>query len=160
METLLHVSTRWLSLEMVVSRILRLYKALRSYFGSIRKYKPSLMILKNIWWMIFPSNVTMYHFLCKNVFWFVTSWHSCKEYENVSNHYWFFWMCLFFNSTDEKQARCVRLREVFQDPMSEIHLLFYQSTLIIFTHFNLLFQRQDPCVYLLHEQVHNTYCCI
>ncbi|XP_042604440.1 uncharacterized protein LOC122141339 [Cyprinus carpio] len=88
METLLHVSTRWLSLEMVVSRILRLYKALRSYFGSIH----------------------------------------------------------------EKQARCVRLREVFQDPMSEIHLLFYQSTLIIFTHFNLLFQRQDPCVYLLHEQ--------
>lgn len=68
METLLHVSTRWLSLEMVVSRILRLYKALRSYFGSIRKYKPSLMILKNIWWMIFPSNVTMYHFLCKKMF--------------------------------------------------------------------------------------------
>ncbi|CAL8255586.1 unnamed protein product [Gadus morhua 'NCC'] len=37
--------------------------------------------------------------------------------------------------------------------MTEIHLLFYQSTLITFTHFNLLFQRQDPCVYLLHEQI-------
>ncbi|ROL41322.1 hypothetical protein DPX16_0210 [Anabarilius grahami] len=34
---------------------------------------------------------------------------------------------------DEKQARCVRLREVFQDPMSEIHLLFYQSTDNIYT---------------------------
>ncbi|CAM4273024.1 unnamed protein product [Leuciscus chuanchicus] len=88
METLLHVSTRWLSLEQVVTRILRLYAALRSYFG------------------------------------------SCNE----------------------KQARCVRLRVLFDDPMTEIHLLFYQSTLIIFTNFNLLFQRQDPSVYLLHDQ--------
>ncbi|XP_063053561.1 zinc finger BED domain-containing protein 5-like [Engraulis encrasicolus] len=89
MEVLLHVSIRWLSLESVVMRILRLYAALRSYFG------------------------------------------SCNE----------------------KQARCVRLQQLFLDPMTEIHLLFYQSALIIFTQFNLLFQRQDPCIYLLHDQI-------
>lgn len=62
--TLLHMSTRWLNLEMVVSRILRLYNALRSYFGSIHKYKPSLDDFETY----LMNDVTMYHFLCKNVF--------------------------------------------------------------------------------------------
>ena len=65
METLLHVSTRWLSLEMVVSRILRLYNALKSYFGSIRKYKPSLDFET---YLMYPSNVTRYQFFACHKF--------------------------------------------------------------------------------------------
>ncbi|MGH0117576.1 UNVERIFIED_CONTAM: hypothetical protein FKN15_005078 [Acipenser sinensis] len=84
-----HVSTRWLSLETAVIHILRLYRALVSYF---------------------KSNI-------------------------------------------EKQARFKRLRKHFEDPMTEVHLLFYQATLPVFTEFNLLFQRQEPSVYLLHGQV-------
>ncbi|MGH0136406.1 UNVERIFIED_CONTAM: hypothetical protein FKN15_061053 [Acipenser sinensis] len=84
-----HVSTRWLSLETAVIHILRLYRALVSYF---------------------KSNI-------------------------------------------EKQARFKRLRKHFEDPMTEVHLLFYQATLPVFTEFNLLFQRQEPSVYLLHGQM-------
>ncbi|KAK6481138.1 hypothetical protein HHUSO_G17313 [Huso huso] len=53
----------------------------------------------------------------------------------------------------EKQARFKRLRKHFEDPMTEVHLLFYQATLPVFTEFNLLFQRQEPSVYLLHGQM-------
>ncbi|KAJ4935209.1 hypothetical protein JOQ06_016745 [Pogonophryne albipinna] len=89
MEVLQHFSIRWLSLDLAVNRILRVYKALTSYF----------------------------------------------------------------RSTDEKQARCLRLRALFEDPLTEVHLLFYQALLPTFCQFNLLFQRQHPCIYLLHWKV-------
>ncbi|KAF3840395.1 hypothetical protein F7725_019112 [Dissostichus mawsoni] len=89
MEVLQHFSIRWLSLDLAVNRILRVYKALT----------------------------------------------SC------------------FRSTDEKQARCLRLRALFEDPLTEVHLPFYQALLPTFCQFNLLFQRQHPCIYLLHGQV-------
>ncbi|KAI4815627.1 hypothetical protein KUCAC02_005765 [Chaenocephalus aceratus] len=89
MEVLQHFSIRWLSLDLAVNRILRVYKALTSYF----------------------------------------------------------------RSTDEKQARCLWLRALFEDPLTEVHLLFYQALLPTFCQFNLLFQRQHPCIYLLHGQV-------
>ncbi|KAI4818765.1 hypothetical protein KUCAC02_004065 [Chaenocephalus aceratus] len=59
----------------------------------------------------------------------------------------------YFRSTDEKQARCLRLRALFEDPLTEVHLLFYQALLPTFCQCNLLFQRQHPCIYLLHGQV-------
>ncbi|KAJ4939407.1 hypothetical protein JOQ06_028856 [Pogonophryne albipinna] len=89
MEVLQHFTIRWLSLDLAVNRILRVYKALTSYF----------------------------------------------------------------RSTDDKQARCLRLRALFEDPLTEVHLLFYQALLPTFCQFNLLFQRQHPCIYLLHGQV-------
>ncbi|KAJ4942118.1 hypothetical protein JOQ06_011986 [Pogonophryne albipinna] len=89
MEVLQHFSIRWLSLDLAVNLILRVYKALTSYF----------------------------------------------------------------RSTDEKQARCLRLRALFEDPLTEVHLLFYQALLPTFCQFNLLFQRQHPCIYLLHWKV-------
>lgn len=54
-----------LFLEVVVSGILRLYNALRSYFGSICKYKPRLDDFETY---LMNDNVTMYHFLCISVF--------------------------------------------------------------------------------------------
>ncbi|KAK6490362.1 hypothetical protein HHUSO_G4876 [Huso huso] len=52
----------------------------------------------------------------------------------------------------EKQANFKRLRKHFEDPMTEVHLLFYQATLPVIT-FNLLFQCKEPSVYLLHGQM-------
>ena len=40
-----------------------------------------------------------------------------------------------------------------KDPMTEIYLLFHQSVLPMFTHFNLLLQREEPCIYLLHDEM-------
>ena len=37
--------------------------------------------------------------------------------------------------------------------MTEIYLLFYQSVLPMFTHFNLLLQREELCIYLLHDEM-------
>ncbi|KAM4741391.1 uncharacterized protein FYW61_002881 [Anableps anableps] len=62
-------------------------------------------------------------------------------------------LSIYFKSTDEKQGRGVRLRARFEDPMTEVHLLFYQALLPGFVEINQIFQRQDPCVHLLHDQI-------
>eukprot|EP00057_Strongylocentrotus_purpuratus_P019851 XP_011674325.1 PREDICTED: uncharacterized protein LOC105443158 [Strongylocentrotus purpuratus] len=57
-------------------------------------------------------------------------------------------------STWRFQARFKRLQELFSNPMTELHLMFYQATLPTFTDFNLLLQRQCFSVHLLHKQMH------
>ncbi|XP_053267948.1 uncharacterized protein LOC128425383 [Pleuronectes platessa] len=89
MEVLLHISVRWLSLERCVTRILRLYGPLASYF----------------------------------------------------------------KSANENQARFKRLVQAFTDPMTEVYLLFYQATVPTFTDFNLLLQREQSAIYLLHDEM-------
>ncbi|KAF3851757.1 hypothetical protein F7725_005112, partial [Dissostichus mawsoni] len=69
LEVLQHASVRWLSLETCVTRILRLYEPLASYF----------------------------------------------------------------QSTEGNQPRLKRLQGAFSDPMTEVYLLFYQSTIPAFT---------------------------
>ena len=86
-----HVSTRWLSLETAIERILKLYEGLKSYFLS----------------------------------------ESCS------------------------QARFQRLQSLFSDPVTEIYLLFYQSILPVFNHFNLFLQREDPCIHLVYDHCHS-----
>ncbi|KAF3840264.1 hypothetical protein F7725_018981, partial [Dissostichus mawsoni] len=90
MEVLQHASVRWLSLETCVTRILRLYEPLASYF----------------------------------------------------------------QSTEGNQPRLKRLQGAFSDPMTEVYLLFYQSTIPAFTSLNLLFQRQHPSIFLLQDEVY------
>ena len=82
-----HISTRWLSLETAVERILKVYAGLRSYFLS----------------------------------------ESCS------------------------QARFTRLHNLFSRPITEVYLLFYQSILPVFNHFNQFLQREDPCIHLVHD---------
>ena len=41
----------------------------------------------------------------------------------------------------------------FNDPMTEVDLLFYQSILPTFTHLNLLLQREDPNIYLIADEI-------
>ncbi|XP_048008269.1 uncharacterized protein LOC125243045 [Megalobrama amblycephala] len=89
MEVLLHISVRWLSLERCVTRILRLYEPLASYY----------------------------------------------------------------KSANENQARFKRLAKTFTDPMTEVYLLFFQATVPTFTSFNLLLQREQSSIFLLHDEM-------
>jgi hAT family C-terminal dimerisation region len=88
-QVLKHVSTRWLSLETAITRILKMYEPLKSYFLS----------------------------------------------------------------GNENQARFKRLSSCFEDKMTEIYLLFYQFALERFDTFNLFLQREEPCAYLLDDQI-------
>ena len=83
------MSTRWLSLQTSVERILCQYAALRSYFLS-------------------------------------------QDDETSDN-------------------RLCRLQAAFSTPMTEVYLMFYQSTLPIFTKINLLLQRDSPCIHILYD---------
>ena len=41
----------------------------------------------------------------------------------------------------------------FNDPMTEIYLMFYQSVLPVFTQLSLFLQREEPCVHLVKSQI-------
>ena len=82
-----HVSVRWLSLELAVQRVLRLYPALRSYFLS----------------------------------------------------------------GDDRQPRFQHLKQLFENPITEVYLMFFQAILPAFTMLNKFLQRDAPCLYLLHD---------
>lgn len=55
---------------------------------------------------------------------------------------------------DDNQVRFRRLMETFSDPMTEVYLLFFQATIPTFTSFNLLLQREQSSIFLLHDEVH------
>jgi hypothetical protein len=63
----------------------------------------------------------------------------------------------YFLSNAEQQARFKRLKTLFQDPMTEIYLYFYQAVLPSFTCFNQLLQRSDPCIFLVYEGCWSIY---
>jgi len=46
-----------------------------------------------------------------------------------------------------------RLHAVFSTPMTEVYLLFYQSALQTFVHFNMFLQREDPLLPVLCQQM-------
>ena len=50
----------------------------------------------------------------------------------------------YFLSNDENKSRFRRLHALFDDPMTEVYLLFYQSSLQAFIQFNMFLQREDP----------------
>ena len=59
----------------------------------------------------------------------------------------------YFRSEAESQARFKRLLNLFEDPMTEVYLLFYQSVLPTFMHTNLLLQREDPSIFLVADTI-------
>ncbi len=59
----------------------------------------------------------------------------------------------YFKSEAESQARFKRLATAFEDPMTEVYLLFYQSVLPTFTRMNLLLQREDPNIHLVADSI-------
>ena len=56
-------------------------------------------------------------------------------------------------SEDDSSPRFQRLRAVFSTPMTEVYLLFYQSALQTFVHFNMFLQREDPLLPVLRQQM-------
>ena len=59
----------------------------------------------------------------------------------------------YFLSQHESDNRFKRLNELFQRPMSEIYLMFFQSAIALLTNFNRFLQREDPLIYLMHTQM-------
>ena len=61
-------------------------------------------------------------------------------------------LCFTFHTADSS-LRLQRLHAVFNKPMTEIYLLFYQLALQTFVHFNKFLQREDPLLPILLEQM-------
>ena len=59
----------------------------------------------------------------------------------------------YFRFESETQVRFVRLSSEFDNPMTEIYMLFYESVLPTITHLNLLLQREDPNIYLVSDAI-------
>ena len=57
----------------------------------------------------------------------------------------------YFMSSDERQPRFLRLKELFSKPIVEVYLLFYQAVMPMFTTLNTFLQRETPCVHLVHD---------
>jgi len=69
---------------------------------------------------------------------------SLKQYPSLRS---------YFRSSDESQARFVRLKNLFEDPLTEVYLMFLQSNLPTFTHMNLFLQRDEPLIHILLPQL-------
>ena len=54
---------------------------------------------------------------------------------------------------DGSAPRFQRLSAAFETPTTEVYLLFYQSALQSFVHFNKLLQREDPLIPIICEQM-------
>ena len=59
----------------------------------------------------------------------------------------------YFLSTDESQARFIRLKSLFEDPLTEVYLMFLESILPTFTHMNQFLQRDEPLIHVLYPQL-------
>lgn len=59
----------------------------------------------------------------------------------------------YFKSRSESQPRFKRLRRIIEDPLTEVYLSFYQAVLPLFTDLNLFLQREDPCIYHVHNEI-------
>ena len=60
-------------------------------------------------------------------------------------------MRFYFLSESSSQARFAHLTSLFDFPITEVYLFFYQSVLPIFNHSNLFLQMEDPCIHLVHD---------
>ena len=61
----------------------------------------------------------------------------------------------YFISESESQPRFQRLQKLFEDPMSEVYLFFFQSVLPCFTHASQFLQREEPLIHILQPQLLN-----
>ena len=60
-----------------------------------------------------------------------------------------------YNIVGSSCARSGRLEKVYSSPLSEVYLFFYHATLQLFMNFNKFLQREDPIVYVMHDQLHS-----
>ena len=64
-------------------------------------------------------------------------------------------LTLHFLSEGMFDATFCRLEKAFSNPMAELYLQFFQSSLVTFTSFNKFLQGEDPLIYLQHFQINN-----
>ena len=57
----------------------------------------------------------------------------------------------YFLSENARDARFRQLKSAYEDPMTEVYLLFFQALLPCFTNFNKLLQQEEPLIYQLHD---------
>ena len=58
----------------------------------------------------------------------------------------------FLSQNENESDQCLsHLQALFNDPMTEVYFLFYQSVMPVFTRINLLRQRNSPCIHFLCE---------
>lgn len=69
---------------------------------------------------------------------------SLKQYQSLKS---------YFLSSHESQARFIRLQHAFEDPLTEVYLLFHQSLLPTFTHVNMFLQKEEPLIHALQPQL-------
>ena len=63
----------------------------------------------------------------------------------------------YFISSSESQARFKRLQEAFEDPMTEVYLMFFLSVLPLFTGTNKFLQSEAPLIHILQPQLHGLF---
>ena len=59
----------------------------------------------------------------------------------------------YFCSKHEHENQFQQQNVAFNDPISEIYLMFFHSAIATFSNFNLFLQREDPLIYLMHAQM-------
>ena len=62
-------------------------------------------------------------------------------------------ICIFLFYIEENATRFSRLQGLFRVPITEVHLLFYQSALQTFVHFNMFLQREDSLIPVIYKQI-------
>ena len=63
----------------------------------------------------------------------------------------------YFLSSNDTQARMLRLQQQFSKPITEVYLMFYQAVMPIFTSLNKCLQRENPCIHILHNKLSNFF---
>jgi len=61
----------------------------------------------------------------------------------------------YFLSNDDNNARFRRLQEKFEDPLTEVHLLFFQAVLQQFVQVNKFMQWENPLLPIMFDVLHD-----
>ena len=82
---------------------------------------------------------------------FISTWWLCLEMCINRELLKFQGLRSYFLSETFSNERYKRLEKVFNDPILEVYLMFYQGVLPVFTIFNRYLQREEPLIYQLHD---------
>ena len=59
----------------------------------------------------------------------------------------------YYIFTEGDSTRFDRLKKAYENPITEVCLLFYQAALQLFITFNKFLQREDPLIHVITEQM-------
>ena len=70
--------------------------------------------------------------------------HTIKKYAGLKS---------YFLSENFADARFQRLRKAFENPLTEVVLLFHHASIPLFTSFNMLLQSEEPSIHIVFDSV-------